>query len=643
MLLRLEGVSRSFPMRTLFAGVDLTINAGDRVGIVGANGAGKTSLLRLAAGIDTPDAGRVVLPKQARRGFLQQEIDPGRGHSVREEAATALAHLDVLEQEMADLQHEMERVGQAGRDVPADLADRWDRAQSAFSLAGGFEREARIERVLAGLGIDSEAAGRPLSAFSGGWLMRVELAKLLLAGPDVLLLDEPTNHLDLPSIEWFEETLAGFRGGVILVSHDRAFLRRHVNRVAELDGGRFWLCTGGWDRYLEQKALRREQLEAAKRQQDRSVAETERFIERFRYKASKAKQVQSRVKALEKLDRVELPEESRARMRLRLPEPVRAGEVVLRLEDVHKSYGETRVYSGVGLEVRRGERLALVGPNGAGKSTLLRLVAGTLSPDAGERTVGHKVSVGFYAQHQIEVLDASATVMEELARTAQTDDVPRLRGHLGAFLFSGDDVDKRVSVLSGGEKARLALAKLLLRPVNFLVFDEPTNHLDVGAREVLEEALSGYAGTLLFISHDRDFIDALATRVIDVRAGTLESHLGNYSDFRRRRGAAGADGVSAVSAERPPGAAKRERMEARERERVETRERARERRQLERLEGEIEALEEELASLDQRLADPEVWRDGEATREIETRRAEVRVLLDGHYAEWEALGDRSDA
>lgn len=643
MLLRLEGVSRSFPMRTLFAGVDLTVNAGDRVGIVGANGAGKTSLLRLAAGIDVPDAGRVVVPKQTRRGFLQQEIDPGRGHSVREEAATALAHLEVLEDEITGLQRDMERLGQEGRDVPADLADRWDRAQSSFSFAGGFEREARIERVLAGLGIDSEAAGRPLSAFSGGWLMRVELAKLLLAAPDVLLLDEPTNHLDLPSIEWFEETLAGFRGGVVLVSHDRAFLRRHVNRVAELDGGRFWLCTGGWDRYLEQKTLRREQLEAAKRQQDRSVAETERFIERFRYKASKAKQVQSRVKALEKLDRVELPEESRARMRLRLPEPIRAGEVVLRLEDVHKSYGETRVYSGVGLEVRRGERLALVGPNGAGKSTLLRLVAGTLQPDAGERIVGHKVSVGFYAQHQIEVLDASASVMEELTRTAQTDDVPRLRGHLGAFLFSGDDVDKRVSVLSGGEKARLALAKLLLRPVNFLVFDEPTNHLDVGAREVLEEALSGYAGTLLFISHDRDFIDALATRVVDVRAGRLESHIGNYTDFRRRRGEAGADGVQAVSAERSPADAKRARMEARERERAATRERTRERRRLEVLEAEIESLEEELVTLDQRLADPEIWRDGDATREIETRRAEVRALLDGHYAEWEALGDSADS
>ena len=639
MLLRLDGVSRSFPARTLFAGVDLTVNAGDRVGIVGANGAGKTSLLRIAAGLDAPDAGRVVTPKQMRRGFLQQEIDPGREHSVREEAASALAHLDALEAEIAGLEREIERFGRDGCEVPADLAERWDRTQAAFTFADGFGREARVERVLAGLGIDTEAAGRPLSAFSGGWLMRVELAKLLLATPDVLLLDEPTNHLDLPSIEWFEETLAGFRGAVLLVSHDRAFLRRHVNRVAELDGGRFWVYAGGWDRYLEQKALRREQLEAAKRQQDRAVAETERFIERFRYKASKAKQVQSRVKALGKLDRVELPGESRARMRLKLPEPVRAGEVVLRLEDVHKSYGETRVYAGVSLELHRGERVALVGPNGAGKSTLLRLVAGVLAPDAGECALGHKVSVGFYAQHQLEVLDPSATVLDELAQTARTDDVPRLRAHLGAFLFSGDDVEKRVSVLSGGEKARLALAKLLLHPVNFLVLDEPTNHLDVAAREVLEEALSAYAGTLLFISHDRAFIDALAPRVLDVRAGRLESHIGNYSDYRRRRGEATADGVQSVQDARAPGDAKQARMEARERARAESRERTRNRRRLGTLEREIETLEEELESLDRRLADPEVWRDGDAVRDIEARRTEARAHLDADYAEWEALGD----
>ena len=390
MLLRLEGVSRSFPMRTLLAGLNLTVNAGDRVGIVGPNGAGKTSLLRIAAGLDAPDAGHVATPKLMRRGFLQQEIDPRREHSVRDEASSALAHLDVLEAEIDALQREMESVGRDGRDVPADLAERWDRAHAAFAFADGFEREARVDRVLAGLGIDAEAAGRSLSAFSGGWLMRVELAKLLLSAPDVLLLDEPTNHLDLPSIEWFEETLAGFRGAVLLVSHDRAFLRRHVNRVVELEGGRFCVYAGGWDRYLEQRALRREQLEAAKRQQDRAIAETERFIERFRYKASKAKQVQSRVKALGKLDRVELPEESRARMRLRLPEPVRAGEVVLRLEDVHKRYGDTHVYEGVTIQVRRGERVALVGPNGAGKSTLLRLAAGTLEPAAGARARGHR-------------------------------------------------------------------------------------------------------------------------------------------------------------------------------------------------------------------------------------------------------------
>jgi len=636
MLLRLEGVARSLPTRTLFRDVDLTVNAGGRVGLVGPNGAGKTSLLRIAASLDAPDAGRVLVPRGARIGFLQQEIDPGRSTTVREEAARALAHLDALERELRALEQQMERRGRDGEEVPPELAERYDRARSAFEFGGGFAREARVDRVLAGLGFDGEASRRPLSSFSGGWLMRVELAKLLLSAPDVLLLDEPTNHLDLPSIEWFEQTLAGFRGAVVMISHDRSFLRRHVDRVAELESGRFRVFTGNYDRYLEQKARQQEERLARKRDQDRRVAQTERFVERFRYKASKARQVQSRVKALERLERIEVEGSGGRRMRLRIPAPSRAGDPVLRLDAIHKSYGERCVYAGVDLLVRRGDRVALVGPNGAGKSTLLRLAAGVLAPDAGSRDLGHGVKVGFYAQHQLEALSPRRSVLEELAAEARVDDIPRLRGHLGAFLFSGDDVDKPVSVLSGGEKARLALAKLLLRPVNFLVLDEPTNHLDVAACEVLEQALRDYAGTLLFISHDRTFIDALATKLVEVSGGRLVEHLGNYRGYRERAEAAAAEpGVV-----RTRSAAKQERVAQRERRKRRDRRLAGARRRVAALEAEITSLERRLESLVLRLGDPDVYRDGDAVRTLEGERSGLCAELDARYRDWaDAAGE----
>jgi len=646
MLLRLEGVTRAFPTRTLFTGVDLVVNAGDRIGLVGPNGAGKTTLLSVASGAEAPDAGRVVRPRDVRVGLLRQEIDPKGDESAREEVGKALEALDRLERELRELEARIARHGEAGEEVPDELAQRWDRAHAAFEFGGGFEREARVERVLAGLGFDAAQAGRPLAALSGGWRVRVELAKLLVSAPDVLLLDEPTNHLDLPSIEWFEATLAAFRGGVVLISHDRTFLRRHVTRVAELDQGRFTVTPGSFDHYLAERERRREQLEAARAQQDRERAQAERLIERFRYKASKARMVQSRIKALGRIERVELPVESRKRIRLRIPEPRRSGELVLRLHGIHKRYGERRVYEGVEFQVRRGERVALVGPNGAGKSTLLRIAAGVLAFDAGERVLGHQVEVAFYAQHQLEVLDPARGVLEELERVAQTEDVPRLRSHLGAFLFSGDDVAKKVSVLSGGEKARLALARMLLRPANFLVMDEPTNHLDLAACEVLEAALGAYAGTLLFISHDRSLIEALATRVVEVRDGALTDHLGGFEAWRRSSAAGGAaPGAPPAEGAAPAAgaAAREERIARREGEKEAARRLARGRRRLEALEAEVAAHELKLGELGAKLADPELWRDGASARALEAEHEALRDGLARRYAEWEALAAELEA
>jgi len=639
MWLELTGVSRSFGNRTLFQGVDLRVGSGDRIGLVGPNGAGKTTLLRIAAGDDPPDAGRRQVARDGRVGMLRQEIDPHPTHTVMEETLTALAELGALERELRALEH---RMAEAGEVDPA-VAERYDALHDRFVREDGFSREARAERVLEGLGFDGEARGRALREFSGGWLMRVELAKLLLSDPDVLLLDEPTNHLDLPSIQWFEETLAGFRGGVVVISHDRTFLRRHTNRIAELAHGRFATYACGYDAYLAQREQRQLELLARKKSQDKQIAETEKFIERFRYKASKARQVQSRVKALEKIERIEVDEPRARRMRLRIPEPKRAGAVPVELEGIHKAYDDHVVYAGVDLSVRRCERLALAGPNGAGKTTLLRILAGTLPFEKGVRRLGHQVEIGFYAQHQLEDLDESRTVLSELERVATHDDVPRLRGHLGAFLFSGDDVEKRVSVLSGGEKARLALAKMLLRPKNLLVLDEPTNHLDVEACQVLEDALRAYTGTLVFISHDRAFINALATRVVEVRDGTLREFLGNYDAYVEATsptspaGPAGApqapDSTGARAAPAAPPRTKAQRAQDR------ARRKARERigRRIGKLEAAILEQETACEALGWKLGDPGVYADAERVARIESERAALRAGVAADYREWERL------
>jgi len=678
-LLRAEALARQIGERCLFAGVAFELRPRDRLGLVGPNGAGKTTLLRLLGGEEAPDAGRVLAPRRVRIGRLGQEVDPTLSHSVREEAARALAHLDALDREARELEARMA----AGSGEPARaLVDRYDALRARFDAADGFRREARVERVLAGLGFGTEERGRPVRSFSGGWLMRIQLAKLLLAEPDVLLLDEPTNHLDLPAIEWLEGFLDAYRGAVVAVSHDRTFLTRHTTRIAELEHGVLTVYEGNWEAYLEQRAARREQAEARRRSEERRRAELERFVDRFRYKASKARQAQSRIKMIARMERdaTEAPRANARRMHLRIPPPVRAGDIVLALEGVAQGYGETRVYEDLDLLLRRGDRVALVGPNGAGKSTLLRIAAGTVPIERGMRRLGHQVTQTFYAQHQLESLDPDGSVLGELERIAAIDDVPRLRGHLGAFLFSGDDVQKKVAVLSGGEKARLALARLLLRPANFLVLDEPTNHLDLAACEVLEDALRGYEGTLLFVSHDRAFVNAVATRVLEVRAGRLRDFTGNYDAYLKQSSAtngpaaSGAIRSGGVSPQAAAGGAQRaegersssgraaaqqgpsaqraegersqsgraaaqqgsntqraagERSQKIARHRIE--------RSLARVEQSILERESALEAIGWRMAEPSVHRDGERMRALEAERSALRAEVEALYKEWEGL------
>ena len=637
MLLQAEDIERRIGGRTLYRGVAFQIRAGDRVGLLGPNGAGKSTLLRNLAEIDTADKGRISKPRGTRVALLRQEIDPRNPLPVRDEVASALVEINSAEVLIRELESEIEKLGDQNA-IPEDLAERYDRAQTDYRQHGGYERDARVAATLAGLGFDEQARQQPVRSFSGGWLMRMELAKLLLSLPDVLLLDEPTNHLDLPAIEWFEETLATFRGGVVIVSHDRSFLRRHVNRVAELDGtGRFSFYEGNYQRYLEQREQNQATQFAQKKRQDRQIAHMEKFVERFRAKATKARQAQSRVKALERMERIEVEAAPTRRLRFRIPPPPRSGSRVLTLKDIHKSYGEASVYSGVSLSLERGESVALVGANGAGKSTLLKIAAGQLDFESGTRALGHNVDIAFFAQHQLEELEPSRTVLEELASIAQTDDFPRLRGHLGAFLFSGDDVEKRVSVLSGGEKARLALAKLLLRPRNLLILDEPTNHLDVEACEVIEEALREFSGTLLFVSHDRSFINALTTRVIDVAGGHLDSFPGNYDDFHSRKTIVPKEPAKKTNTEDTASAPRK--REHRQEERRLRKSREKVARRIERLEGDILENEERQQTLQWEAGSKDAYRDPERMRELELERTQNQERIANLYREWDRLAD----
>ena len=642
MLLRAEDVARQIAGRTLFEGVTLDVRAGDRIGLVGANGSGKSTLLRMLAGDEAPDAGRLLLPRGTRVGRLRQEIDPEAPLSIGEEVATALAHLDELEREYHAIEAEIETLGRAGQDPTEALAHRWDELRARFAAGGGFERESRVARILAGLGFAPEDRARPLASLSGGWRMRVELAKLLLSEPDVLLLDEPTNHLDLPAIEWLEAFLDGYGGAVVAVSHDRTFLRRHVNRIAELVGGGLTVYTGAYDQYLEERAGRIESAEAQQREQAQKRAEVERFVDRFRAKASKARQVQSRVKMLERMDRAggpTVPQRTK-RMRLQIPEPARAGEVVLSLEGIAQRYGDRVIYERLDFELRRGDRVALVGLNGAGKSTLLRIAAGRIALERGVRRLGHNVRAVFYAQHQLESLDPERTVLAELERDAALSDIPRLRDHLGSFLFSGDDVQKKISVLSGGEKARLALAKLFLRPANFLVLDEPTNHLDVSACEVLEDALRSYTGTVLFVTHDRTLVNAVAGRVVEVRAGRLRDFHGNYDDYLRRIAAEEQAQSPALKADSAAAPVARESHQL-SRERRRAAERAA--KQLARIEAEIGEREKAIEALRWRGGDPAVYRDGEQMRALEAERVAEQAALDALYRQWTEQAEHAES
>jgi len=530
-VLHVRALSKRFGPQTIFEDLSWHIGSGVRIGLVGPNGAGKTTLLRILAGFESPDSGEVSLPKGMRIGYLPQEVETLEGSTVLGHVLSGFGEVREIEEEIERIENEL-----AARPGPVELArltSRYGDLRHRFEALGGYRLEGEARAILGGLGFPNDKVHAPLVTLSGGWRMRAALAGHLLRRPEILLLDEPTNHLDLESMAWLEEFMDEYEGSLVVVSHDRFFLNRVVDGVAELEGGRLTLYAGDYDDFQVEKESRKEALLAAKKNQDRQIAHAERFIERFRSKATKARQVQSRIKRLEKVERIQIQGGPKS-IRFAFPQPSRSGAETIRAEGIRKAYGDKVVYDGADFIARRGDRIALLGPNGAGKSTLLKILAGILAPDAGTRRPGHNVTLHYYAQHQLEALGAGRTVFEEIESAAPDDLRPRLRTMLGAFLFSGEDVDKKVGVLSGGEKARLALAKMLVRPASLLLLDEPTNHLDLRARGVLEEALEQYTGTIVFISHDRYFIDRIATSTCEMKDGKLDQRPGSYEDYAQR-------------------------------------------------------------------------------------------------------------
>ena len=534
-MITVSNVTVAFGGYVLLDGINFHISEQDKIGLVGKNGAGKSTLMKLITGEQAPTSGSIEKPSGIRIGYLPQVMKHHKGHSVMQEVLSVFDHLKTLEAELQRITEELSVRTDYDSSEYARLIERLNEINDALSLESGLSPEAQAQRVLLGLGFKADELDRNTETFSQGWNMRIELAKILLSAPDVLLLDEPTNHLDIESIEWFEDYLKNYRGSVLLVSHDRKFLDNVTTRTVEILLGHIHDYKVPYSQYVSLRAERMAQQTAAYENQQRMIEKTEDFINRFRYKPTKSNQVQSRIKALEKLERIEIDETDNARLSLKFPPAQRSGDVVFKGIDLKVGYPQKVVFSDAQIEIKRGEKVALIGRNGEGKTTLMRVIMRELEPISGEARIGHNVHIGYYAQNQEDILDPSETVFGTLDRIAVGDIRTKLRDILGAFLFKGEDIDKKVSVLSGGERARLGMAKLMLSPYNVLALDEPTNHMDIRSKDVLKQALQSFDGTLIVVSHDRDFLDGLVDKLYEFRDGRVKEHLGSVQDFLEKR------------------------------------------------------------------------------------------------------------
>ncbi len=605
-MVSIQNLSMHFTGEDLFSGISFLIREKDRIGLVGKNGAGKTTLLRLICGLELPHKGEVVLPDGVSIGYLPQEQNLGSQLSVLEEALLAFEEVRHIESELEKIQEALHMHSDYHSVEYGRLIDKLSLYNERLALLGAHSRVGEAEMVLKGLGFEQSDFTRLMPEFSNGWQMRVELAKILLKKPSLLLLDEPTNHLDIESIQWLEQFLSSYYGAVMLVSHDRAFLDNVTSRTIEISLGRVYDYKGSYSDYIERRLERVETMSAAYENQQREIKEIERFIERFRYKASKAKQVQSRVKLLDKMEEIVIDDLDSRAIHFKFPPAPHSGKITLELKNVSKAYNELKVLTHLDLLIVRGEKIAFVGRNGEGKSTLARILAGVLDYE-GEVKFGHQVSVGYYAQNQHDMLDMEKTVFQTLDDVATGDIRTRIKGILGAFLFSGDAIDKKVKVLSGGEKARLSLARMLLFPTNLLILDEPTNHLDMQSKDILKNALLQFDGTLIIVSHDRDFLQGLTTKVIEFRKPRIKEYLGDVYDFLKERQLVQLQELNQTAAALPKSEQLSESSLTKqkwERKKSIEKEKRKLEKEVERVEQEIEKSEQKIKNMDQLLADP---------------------------------------
>ncbi|MBA3914526.1 MAG: ABC-F family ATP-binding cassette domain-containing protein [Acidobacteriales bacterium] len=639
-MIQLSAAGKRFGHKLLLEDANWLITPQDRVGLVGANGTGKSTLLKILGGLEPLDYGTVAISKGITAGYLPQDGLTLSGRTVFAECLSVFSDLKDMEVEMETLTHSMAELDPASSGYH-DVAERYHQIQHEFLMRDGYSLEAKVGSVLSGLGFDQDQWHRLTDEFSGGWQMRIALARLLLQQPNLLLLDEPTNHLDLEARNWLEEYLGNYPHAFVLISHDRYFLDVTVKKIVEIWNKRVHFYSGNYDKYLAQKAQRQEQLEAAQRTQKERIEQLEMFINRFRYTATKAKQVQSRIKELERIERIEVPPEEKT-IHFSFPQPKPSGRTVVEFKDVAKSYGNKHVFCGVNFMIQRGERVALVGVNGAGKSTLIKLLAGREAVSAGELRLGHNVETDYFAQDQYKELNPEARMIEDIGTVSPNSTQTFVRSLLGCFLFSGDDVYKQIGVLSGGERNRYALLRMLLRPGNLILLDEPTNHLDIRAKDVLLEALAKYTGTVVFVSHDRYFIDKLATQIFEIGAGRVEVYAGNYEDYLWRKEGrpsltdtqiaapvVSGNGANGHSAEDPKNAKRLNPIKRKQ------------------LEDRIQELEREVTRMETAILEGETALQNFVSQE-ETQRLTIelernRKTLSERMAEWEELGQTLNA
>ena len=627
----------SFGGYDLFSEVNFHIGDKDKVGLVGKNGSGKSTILKILAGINKPSSGKVMVPASEKIGYLPQEMEHNKDKSVIDEAMMAFSFIDDIKTNIEEVSKQLLIRKDFESEAYHNLIIKLNELHDKLTISESGNPKGEAEKTLFGLGFKSEELGKPTSSFSQGWNMRIELAKILLSSPSTLLLDEPTNHLDIESIQWLEEYLSSYQGALVLVSHDRRFLDKVTNRTVELMLGKIHDYKVPYSKYLELRKERMEQQWAAYENQQRMIEKSEEFIERFRYKATKSNQVQSRIKQLDKIDRIEIEEEDKSAISVKFPSAPRSGNVVVKAKGLSKSYDKKLVFSGADITIERGEKIALVGRNGEGKTTFMKLLTSEISPTEGTIELGHNVSLGYYAQNQDELLDGNDTVYETLDKIATGDIRTRLRDILGAFLFRGEDVDKRVSVLSGGEKSRLAMAKLILKPYNLLALDEPTNHMDIRSKDILKQSLSKYNGTLIIVSHDRDFLDGLVNKVLEFREGRIREHIGSVSDYleRHKREAEDSAIMNNITSSKKTIESNPKNLSYHNKDRREEGKEERRRRQnIEKCEVLIEQTEGELASIENELADlHDRTKLSELINKYDVLKEKLSKLMD----QWESL------